>query len=96
MFFFTIFVSLKTLSVEGMCRKTDNLQEPTDNLASKLINNIRETTERIIFDAKLSVGSFKLSLLRHMSSTFNVFSETKIVKNSSYEKTASDFVILQA
>ena len=41
--------SQKTLNVQGMGRKTDILQEATDILASKLINNTIETTEKSQF-----------------------------------------------
>ncbi len=47
--------------------------KPTDVLDSKLVNKVMETTEKVSFDAKLSVGYCKLSVLRPMPSTFNVF-----------------------
>ena len=79
----------KTFNVQGMRRKTDILQEPTDILASKLINIIIETTEKVSFDAKISVGSCKISVLRPMPWTFNVFRWNKKWRKNplcSYEK----------
>ncbi len=38
-----------------MSRKSDNLQEPTDIRASKVIHDGIKTTDKVSFDAKLSV-----------------------------------------
>ena len=75
--FSTFLFRLKTSSVQCMWRKTDDLQEPTDILSSKLTFSVKSFLLWISFDAKISVGSCKSSVLRHMHWTLNVFKRNK-------------------